>query len=145
MESMNPALLLLLTVKRHLERSQSVKIGITEYLRTEETLFRDDVATWFNLWQQGLETESILKKQSSIYRNILLQTLERGLKGEPIYNFLVELEIEIIKACEHSLSQSLGRLPFILLAPLLLFQLPAFLILLFGPILSRFLEAMGSN
>ncbi len=145
MESMNPALLLLLTVKRHLERSQSVKIGITEYLRTEETLFRDDVATWFNLWQQGLETESVLKKQSSIYRNILLQTLERGLKGEPIYNFLVELEIEIIKACEHSLSQSLGRLPFILLVPLLLFQLPAFLILLFGPILSRFLEAMGSN
>lgn len=145
MESMNPALLLLLTVKRHLERSQSVKIGITEYLRTEETLFRDDVATWFNLWQQGLETESVLKKQTSIYRNILLQTLERGLKGEPIYNFLVELEIEIIKACEHSLSQSLGRLPFILLVPLLLFQLPAFLILLFGPILSRFLEAMGSN
>ncbi len=145
MESMNPALLLLLTVKRHLERGQSTKIGITEYLRSEETLFRDEVSRWFNLWQQGLSTESVLQNQSSIYRNILLQTLERGLKGEPIYSFLGELETEIIKACEHSLSQSLGRLPFILLVPLLLFQLPAFMILLFGPILSRFLEAMGAK
>lgn len=145
MESMNPALLLLLTVKRHLERGQSTKIGITEYLRTEETLFRDEVSTWFNLWQQGLSTETILQKQSSIYRSILLQTLERGLKGDPIHSFLIELETEIIKACEHSLSQSLGRLPFILLVPLLLFQLPAFMILLFGPILSRFLEAMGTH
>ncbi len=145
MESMNPALLLLLIVKRHLERGQSTKIGITEYLRSEETLFRDEVSRWFNLWQQGLSTESVLQNQSSIYRNILLQTLERGLKGEPIYGFLGELETEIIKACEHSLSQSLGRLPFILLVPLLLFQLPAFMILLFGPILSRFLEAMGAN
>ena len=145
MESMNPALFLLLTVKRHLERGESAKIGITEFLRTEETPFRDEVATWFNLWQQGLPTETILQKQVSVYRNILLQTLERGLKGEPIYNFLVELESEIIKACEHSFSQSLGRLPFILLVPLLLFQLPAFMILLFGPILSRFLEAMGTN
>lgn len=145
MESMNPALSLLLTVKRHLERGQSVKMGVMEYLRTEQTSFRDDVATWFNLWQQGLSTEVILKKQTSMYRNILLQTLERGLKGEPIYNFLVELESEVIKACEHALSQSLGRLPFLLLAPLLLFQLPAFMILLFGPILSRFLEAMGAK
>ncbi len=145
MESMNPALLLLLTVKRHLERGQSVKIGIVEYLRTEETPFRDQVATWFNLWQQGLTTEPILRKQTSIYRNILLQTLERGLRGESICSFLVELETEIIKACEHALSQSLGRLPFILMVPLLLFQLPAFMILLFGPILSRFLEAMGAK
>lgn len=145
MESMNPALLLLLIVKRHLERGESVKIGIAEYLRTEESSFRDEVATWFNLWQQGLSVDSILKRQNSLYRNILLQTLERGLRGEPIYNFLVELEIEIIKACEHSLSQALGRLPFILLVPLLFFQLPAFMILLFGPILSRFLEAMGAN
>ena len=144
MESMNPALMLLLTVKRHLERGQSAKMGVMEYLRTEHTLFRDEVATWFNLWQQGLPTEAILKKQISMHRNILLQTLERGLRGDPIYNFLVELESEIIQACEHALSQSLGRLPFILLVPLLLFQLPAFMILLFGPILSRFLSAMGA-
>jgi hypothetical protein len=145
MENMNPALALLLTVKRHLERGQSTKVGIMEYLQSENDAFRAEVANWFNLWKQGLSTESVVKAQLSIYRSVLLQTLERGLQGEPIYNYLQELETEIIKACEHSLSQSLGRLPFILLVPLLLFQLPAFMLLLFGPILGQFLEALGAK
>lgn len=145
MESMNPALGLLFAVKRSLERGQSVKIGVIEYLKDQKGDFVTEVSTWFSYWQQGLPTQALLQKQTSSYRRVLMHTLERGLNGEPIYNYLVSLEEEIIKACETSLSSSLGRLPFLLLIPLLLFQLPAFLALLFGPLLSQFFEALGGK
>jgi hypothetical protein len=145
MENMNPALSLLIFVRRSLERGQSVKTGILEFIRADRNSFSEDVSTWFSLWQQGLPTAAILQKQESSYRRILLQTLERGLQGESIYSYLQSFEEEFIEACEASLSQSLGRLPFILLIPLLLFQLPAFLALLFGPLLSQFFQAMGAK
>jgi hypothetical protein len=145
MESMNPALQLLMTVKRSLERGQSVKIGIQEYLRISQDSFTREVSKWFSLWQQGLPTEEIIQRQISAYRRVLLMTLERGLRGEPIYSYLIGLEEELIKACEMSISQSLGKLPFVLLVPLLLFQLPAFLALLFGPLLNQFFQVMGAK
>lgn len=145
MEGLNPALDLLLTVKRSLERGQSVKTGVIEYIQTSQDPLTVDVAKWYNLYQQGLATDGVLHKQISIYRQSLLQTLEKGLAGEPIYTQIQVLEEEIVRACEDSLARSLGQLPFILLIPLLLFQLPAFLLLLFGPILTQFLSAMGGR
>lgn len=143
MENMNPCMVLLIYVRRHLDRGQSVRMAIAEYLRFERGDFPSEVGQWFSLWQQGLETEAILHRQSSLYRRILLQTLERGLSGEPIYGFLQTFEQELMNACQNSLSESLGRLPFMLLVPLLFLQMPAFLLLLLGPLLGRFLEALG--
>jgi hypothetical protein len=145
MESMNPALALLLAVRRSLERGQSVKIGILDYLKSNSCHFSREVTMWYGVHQQNLPTNEILSRQISSYRQTLLHTLERGLRGEPIYNYLLTLEEEIIAACETSLAESLGQLPFVLLIPLLLFQLPAFLALLFGPLLRQFFEALGSN
>lgn len=145
MDNINPGLALLLTVRRSLERGLSVKDGILNYLKTNSDSFGQDVTTWYGLWQQNLSTAEYVSDQKSPYRRALFLTLERGLRGEPIYNYLVTLEEEIIKACETSIKQTLGRLPFILLIPLLLFQLPAFLLLLFGPLLRQFFEALGSK
>lgn len=145
MENLNPCLCLLSHVRVNLERGHSVKVGIVEYLRSQEDEFSAEVLKWWNLWQQGLETTPITHRQKSVYRKALLEVLERGLRGESILVFLESLEKEVIKACEHSLQESLGRLPFLLLVPLLLFQLPAFLVLLFGPILVEFLAALGGN
>ncbi len=145
MENINPALALLLAVRRNLEKGQSVKSGIHHYLKANTDVFAREVTTWYGLCQQGLPTDELLARQISPYRRTLLITLERGLRGEPIYTYLITLEEEIIGACEVSLAETLGRLPFILLIPLLLFQLPAFLALLFGPLLRQFFEALGSN
>jgi hypothetical protein len=145
MESLNPALGLLMCVRRSLERGQSVKLGLIDYIHHHPGSFADEVSTWFSLWQQGLPADHLLDRQISHQRRVLLQTLERGLAGEPVYDYLVSLEDELIKACESSLSETLGRLPFVLLVPLLLFQLPAFLALLFGPLLRQFFEAFGAK
>lgn len=82
---------------------------------------------------------------SSLYRRSLLQILERGLRGEAVYSVLLQLETELVEACQEEISNKVARLPFILLIPLLLFQFPAFLMLLFGPLLQNFFHSLGGG
>ncbi|MEN0059151.1 MAG: hypothetical protein AAGB31_09985, partial [Bdellovibrio sp.] len=58
---------------------------------------------------------------------------------------LNRLEEEIIEACREEMAERLAQLPFILLVPLLLFQFPAFLLLLFGPLLNNFFHSLGGG
>lgn len=145
MEGVAPPLELLLAVKRTLEKGQPTKAGIHLYLKRHENEFVAVVAQWLALLQQGKETQPLITGLSSQHRQVLLQLLERGLRGEAIYNVLLTLEEEILEACHEELTNKLARLPFILLVPLLLFQFPAFLMLLFGPLLQNFFHSLGSG
>jgi hypothetical protein len=145
MECVAPPLALLLAVKRSLEKGQPTKSGILNYLKKEAGDFPQFVSKWLAHLQQGQSTHELLRQNISLHRRVLLQLLERGLRGESIYNPLCQLEVEIIEACEHELSQKLARLPLLLLIPLLLFQFPAFLLLLFGPLLQNFFHSLGGG
>lgn len=145
MESVAPPLILLMAVKRAIEKGDSVKTGILNYVRKESGDFPHLVTQWLSILQQGQDTRGCLQLCSSIYRRSLLQVLERGLKGEPIYNLLNQMEEEIISACNEEISARIARLPFQMLVPLLLFQFPAFLALLFGPLLKNFFHSLGSG
>ncbi len=145
MEGVAPPLELLLAVKRTLEKGQPTKAGIHLYLKRHEGEFATEVARWLALLHQGRETQALISGMSSQHRQVLLQLLERGLRGEAIYNVLLTLEEEILEACHEELTNKLARLPFILLVPLLLFQFPAFLLLLFGPLLQNFFHSLGGG
>lgn len=142
MEGVAPPLQLLLSVKRAIEKGQSVKQGIHSYLKKSDGDFPVVVTRWLALLQQGQDPKSCLQGISSIHRRTLLQVLERGLKGDSIHNVLLRLEEEMIEACHDELTQKIAQLPFILLIPLLLFQFPAFLMLLFGPLLQNFFHSL---
>ncbi|UXR65834.1 hypothetical protein EZJ49_06175 [Bdellovibrio bacteriovorus] len=145
MEGVAPPLKLLLDVKRAVERGQSVRQGVLTYLKNEKDDLAPVVAQWLALLQQGQDTKACLMQLSSLYRRSLLQILERGLRGEAVYNVLLQLEIELVEACQEEISNKVARLPFILLIPLLLFQFPAFLMLLFGPLLQNFFHSLGGG
>lgn len=145
MEGLAPPLQLLWEVKRAMERGQSVKQGVLGFVRGGDGEFSAQVAQWLALLQQGQETRACLEGVSSLHRRTLLQVLERGLRGESIYSTLQQLESEIIEACEDEISRKVARLPFLLLGPLLLFQFPAFLLLLFGPLLQNFFHSLGGG
>lgn len=145
MEGVAPPLELLLAVKRTLEKGQPAKHGVHLYLKRYEGEFPAQVAQWLALLQQGKETQVLISGLSSQHRQVLLQLLERGMRGEAIYNILLNLEEEILEACHEELTNKLARLPFILLVPLLLFQFPAFLLLLFGPLLKNFFHSFGGG
>lgn len=145
MENIAPPLALLLRVKRSLEKGQPVRQGVLNYIRQGGDEFAGVVTQWLGLIHQGKETRDLVQSIPSLHRRVLLQILERGLCGEPVYNTLLQLENEFVEACQDELSDRIARLPFILLIPLLLFQFPAFLMLLFGPLLQNFFHSLGGQ
>lgn len=145
MEGVAPPLALLLCVKRILEKGQPVKQGVLYYLKRHDGEFAIEVSRWMALLQQGKDTQGVINSLSSQYRQVLLQLLERGMRGESVYSAIQGLEEELIEACEEEITNKLARLPFLLLVPLLLFQFPAFLMLLFGPLLQNFFHSLGGG
>ena len=145
MEGVAPPLALLSAVKRSIEKGESVKQGIMTYLRNEEGDFPKFVTQWLAILQQGQDVKAHLSTCSSLYRRSLLQILERGLRGEAINAVLLRIEEELIEACHEEITTKIARLPFIMMVPLLLFQFPAFLALLFGPLLKNFFHSFGGG
>ncbi|MGZ3774902.1 MAG: hypothetical protein ACXVCY_01075 [Pseudobdellovibrionaceae bacterium] len=145
MEGIAPPLELLNHVKRSIEKGQSVKQGVLSYIKNGNGEFVAVVTQWLGHLQQGHDTKTCIQEVESIYRRTLLHVLERGLRGESIHTVLLQLEGEIIEACHDELTNKISQLPFLLLVPLLLFQFPAFLMLLFGPLLQNFFHSLGGR
>ncbi|AHI07295.1 hypothetical protein BDW_13975 [Bdellovibrio bacteriovorus W] len=145
MEGLAPPLELLMGVKRGIEQGRSIKMGIVEYIKHNEGEFSTSVLTWLAFLEQGRSPDELVKSFKSPYRRALLTVLEKGLQGESVYNTLMQLEEEIVEACGEEINDKLARLPFILMIPLLLFQFPAFLALLFGPLMNNLFHSLGSG
>jgi hypothetical protein len=82
------------------------------------------------------------QKELSRYREQLFQLLESGKKGEPILKEWRSLRLELENQIETDLKAHVESLPFKMLIPLLLLLFPAFLVLLFGPIMQMFLSVI---
>ncbi len=82
-----------------------------------------------------------LPLSDNAYMDALLSLLFQSRSGKAISEALLHLKEEIYLYCENKVECKLQSLPFVLLVPLLFFQFPALLLLLFGPIL----EMMGGN
>lgn len=145
MDYIAPPLQLIAHVKRGIEAGNSVRSGIQAYLRSDRSDFAIVTAQWLSLRDQGIEASRIFQSQKSQYRRSLLELLERGLCGEGIYVYLCQLEVETMEACQDEISRKLSKLPFLLMGPLLLLQFPAFLLLLFGPLLDNFFHSLGAG
>lgn len=144
MEIIAPPLKLVLVLRRSLEKNQSLRQGLQNYLQRERGEYPLVVSRWYSLLQQGQSTQELLASQSP-HRRVLLQILERGLRGESIFALLCQLETEILEAAQDEIAVKLARLPMLLLIPLLLLQFPAILMLLFGPLLQNFFHSLGGG
>jgi hypothetical protein len=124
-----------------IETSQSLENTIRNYLQTENTDICTQLKSFYAKWQ-AKELNNLEFIPSRLhYRRALFEVLLMGLNGRTIYPMLKSLEEEIVVACEQEIHSQAAKLPFLLLLPLLLLQTPAFLILLFGPILQQLQEA----
>jgi hypothetical protein len=141
MEGLAPPLELLIVVKSALECGESVRTGIKKFLTSNQSEFAQIVSRWLFAMDQNAKPQDIVKSLSSSHRQALLRVLEQGLRGQTIMGLLVELEKEINDACAREIEQFIALLPIKLLVPLLLFQFPAYLILLLGPLIKQFLGA----
>lgn len=149
MENVAPPLILLWEVKRALEKGQSVRVGIKNYLhRTKTDTFRHQVALWWAL-QNSFSPDQATKNVAQIghpsppnqlsplnhQRRYLLTVLAAGLKGHGILPTLRDLEQGFILSCESEIQDHVSRLPLLALIPLMFLIFPAMMLLLVEPLL----------
>ena len=141
MVSLAPPLQAVLEIRLYIESGKSVSQSIKSYVQSSLT---DPFAKELGLWLFAEETGGVFNTQTlkSIYRKHLMDILRRGLKGEPILELLEDYEKDLIEICKEDLEKHLQKLPFVTLIPLLLFEFPALLILLIGPLLLNLLSAL---
>lgn len=143
MEDLAPPLELLLAVKSSIEKGKSIQEGIKRfYTSSGDEPFARTTRQWLVLLERQMPTNDIVGAQKSVYRRQLLQLLERGIRKEPIYNQILILEQEVFQACEREIQEKLIKLPYLVMVPVLFFQFPALLAVIFGPLLQNFVESL---
>lgn len=128
------SLVLIADIKRALEKQQSLHVGIHFFIQRQ---YSDAFSTQFLKWwqQQTLRSE---EKSAGIYQfndaqTCLIDLIQRGMGGGPIYDSLKALEAEFVQLCDEDIQKHIARLPLLLQIPLLGLLFPAILILLIIP------------
>ncbi len=135
MESMNlPASLLLVwDLRRAIERSQSLHLGIKRFIdRDLKCRFALQFQNWWNHYRMKHKPQPF---QWTMYQRVLIQLIEKGLAGTAIYDYLIDLDEQMITCCQEDIEKHISLLPLILQIPLLGLLFPAILMLLLVPAL----------
>ena len=139
-----PPLKAVLEIRLQLENGVSVPEAIRIYSqRNSGDTFAKELGLW--LFKKETGKNHTGKTFDTLYRKRLVELLSQGLKGEPILEALCDLEKDLIFTTNEDLEQHLQKLPFVALIPLMLFEFPAFFLLLIGPLLLNLLSALQSQ
>ncbi len=143
MENLAPPLVCLLELQSALANGESIRIGLTRYIHQSQGEFATLAKKFLFAWDKGQNWGRIINEEKSSYRRILLELVASGLSGISIQNQLKEIQIEIERGMDLEIKRHVELLPLKMMIPLLLFQFPAFLLLLFGPILNQLLTELS--
>jgi hypothetical protein len=143
MEGLAPTLQCLIEIQSALQNGESLRAGLNRYTQVQTQpqayAFAQSLKHFLFAWDQGQDWRAHIIKAPTPHRRALMEIIAFGLNGQAILPQLAELQSEVELACELDIKRFLDLLPLQMLIPLLFFQFPAFLILLFGPLLSHFL------
>ncbi len=145
MEGVAPPLRCLIQIQSSIANGESVRSAVTRYLQivSVDDPFGVVVRRFIFAWEQGHEWRAMLRDVKSPHRRALIEVLSHGLSGQSISAHLESLREEICAASDLEIREHIEMLPLKMLVPLLLFQFPAFLLLLFGPLLRHLIEELG--
>lgn len=145
MEDIAPPLGCAMQIRSLIEAGVSPHQAIQTYIQSYKSDFSKQLLKWFiHINNKSSSGETLDQLSLSPHRRVLIETLEIGLKGQPIYQRLVELESELVEVSRREIEKQAQNLSFKLLIPLFLFQVPAFFLLLIGPIFLQLLERLNT-
>ena len=124
----------------HLESGNSLRDSVITILAQDrnEDPFVQKMKIWIKQNEAGLSISDFLIVLKSASDRQIFALLERGIRGEPVLKYLIQLEQELQEQIRIARDRSLAMLPLYLLLPLLLMIFPAYLIVLLVPLLSEF-------
>lgn len=138
MENLAPPLELVIEIKYQLEKGTSLKNAILNYiLQDEEDPWRVQLSCWLKNFEKS-RTFLEFETKMTLQRKFCLQILFRGLQGESIHAQLCTFEEELFRSATNEVNEFVATLPIKSLVPLLLFQFPALILMMIGPLLSSF-------
>lgn len=145
MEDLAPAFQCVLRMKSALMSQVSLRNELRAYFDDQENEFSTRLQKWFQLYERSapIEMQMVLFKGQSEYQKAFVQLLTQGLAGGSILEPITRLEEEIRQVSQIELDEFIAQLPFRLMIPLIVFILPALLIMVLGPITLQLLEAVG--
>ena len=122
-----------------------MRTAIARYLQLArvDDEFAMNIRQFMFAWENGHEWRTVMRTVESAHRRALIEVFATGLAGHAIAPHLESLRTEICSACDLEIKDHLEMLPLKMLAPLLLFQFPAFLLLLFGPLLRHLIQELN--
>lgn len=134
MEGLAPSLVYCLELELFLESGHSVRSAMMRLSKESQLPLFATAIELLATYDRGHDVTAIIQEGRSAFERALLEVLHRGLRGEPVLAAIRILREEIERASVIELNHYMARLPMLALVPLLLFLLPAFMILLFGPL-----------
>lgn len=126
-----------------LKQGVYLKSSLNTWASENSDTFALELREFLQYWETDLNIEELIKKKTSYLKGSLFELFYFGLQGRGIYKPLKALEGELFQEAQRQVHRQLSRLPYTMLIPLLFFQLPAFLLLLFGPLLQNFLTQLS--
>ena len=135
------ALRLCRDLRSALESQKSIRSGLQIFiLRQLRDPFSVNLIRWVQLIGHNSEANCSerrrLTAKFNIYQRTLLLVVENGLAGHSVSDHLMQIENEFHAICLADIAKHTATLPFRLQMPLLLFILPAILILIIVPALN---------
>jgi hypothetical protein len=142
MDMVAPPVRLLVHLRFSLERGEAVSASLSAYLQSVEDECSEMVRDWWLAYRQGRLSAFYQSRSLNLYRKSLLMTLEAGLSGESILSTVRHMEEEFLHQAQIDMERFIRTLPVRSMFPLLFFMFPAYLLLFFGPLLSRLLHSL---
>lgn len=141
MENLTPPLLKALReIKWLIQSGKPMKEALQIYLEGTNDEF---AAQLREHWISKSQNTNSCAEFRTYFQNACWNLILRGIAGQPVLEPLESLEAEVALAAEAELDDHLATLPFKVLIPLLLFQFPAYLLLLLGPMLRELQLQLG--
>ncbi len=146
MEDLTPPILSAVReVRWRMTSGRSMNEALRAHLLESHSVFSQRLREWWALKSQDCLPKNHAHQFDSPYQRAFLELIERGCAGQPTLDHLTALEQEIELAAHAELESHVAALPFKVLIPLLVFQFPAFLILLLGPLLRELGQQLGQS
>jgi len=139
MENVAPTLLCAVYLHRFIENGDSMAVALRKYLNQFNDACAVEVAQVLLCYEQGRQYSI---PTMSPQREALFLIIQNALNGYPVSPALNHLTEELYTSSYAEMEQYAVILTHRVLVPVLLLQFPALLLLILGPLIQSFLEAL---
>ena len=139
MENLSPTWQTLSRIKYKIVSGNSVRTAVFESCRAQESALDQYLLSWTH----QLPCPPPPSDSLTSYQRAMVELLDQGFRGKPIYQAVLELEKDVQEALDAEIQEHVAKLPYLSLFPMMFLIGPAFFVLLLGPVLWSLILELG--